>query len=218
MLYGDRLKMSEKPICGRCYDEVDVVYPANCDEDPVKRYGQTIGQYHCPDCGAMVIAGIPHPPLCQRCLTRTHPAFDILRNKCKVYIICPVRNITPEQKKEIEDYVVFLESVGYKCHFPPRDVKQDEETGSRICEEHRIAMSECDEVHVFWDVRSSGSHFDLGMAWMLGKPLRMIKSYHPDNEGKSYFKVIQSWKFGALANDKLVENEIRKLNLIGENK
>ena len=59
--------MSE--MCGRCYDSVDEVFPAPCDEKPEKLKGQPIGQYHCPDCGAMVLAGLPHPDLCRRCTT-----------------------------------------------------------------------------------------------------------------------------------------------------
>jgi len=59
--------MSE--MCGRCYDSVDEVFPAPCDEKPEKLKGQPIGQYHCPDCGAMVLAGLPHPDLCRRCIT-----------------------------------------------------------------------------------------------------------------------------------------------------
>lgn len=67
-------------VCGRCYDTVsslDEVFPANCDEKPEDLKGQPIGMYHCPDCGAMVIAGLPHPYLCKRCIDRTHPGFDV---------------------------------------------------------------------------------------------------------------------------------------------
>ena len=67
--------MSFKGICGRCYDAADV-FPANCDEKPEALLGQPIGMYHCPDCGAMVMAGIPHPDLCKPCLDRKHPHFD----------------------------------------------------------------------------------------------------------------------------------------------
>jgi hypothetical protein len=66
------------PICGRCYDDVSETLPANCDEKPELLKGQPIGQYHCPNCGAMVLAGMPHPELCSRCLKREHPGFDYL--------------------------------------------------------------------------------------------------------------------------------------------
>lgn len=62
-------------MCGRCYAE-GPVRSANCDEKPESLLGQPLGMYHCPDCGAMVMAGVPHPDMCQRCIDRQHPAFD----------------------------------------------------------------------------------------------------------------------------------------------
>jgi hypothetical protein len=38
-----------------------------CPEDPVALLGRPLGQYHCPVCGCMQVAGIPHmcdPDLC----------------------------------------------------------------------------------------------------------------------------------------------------------
>lgn len=32
-----------------------------CNYDPTKLLGQPIGMFHCPDCGEMIVAGIPHP-------------------------------------------------------------------------------------------------------------------------------------------------------------
>ena len=108
----------------------------------------------------------------------------------KIYLICPVRNITPEQQQEIFNYVVLLESKGQKVHYPPRDVDQEDPTGWTICKKHCEALIKSDEVHIFWDVSSKGSHFDLGMAFALDKKLKLVKAYQPDNEGKSYLKVI----------------------------
>ena len=68
-------------MCGRCYAEVDVLYPANCQEKPERLIGQPIGMYHCRDCGAMVIAGIVHPDLCKICLDRQHPSFDYIETE-----------------------------------------------------------------------------------------------------------------------------------------
>lgn len=31
-----------------------------CPEDPLALLGQPIGMYHCPYCGMMVLAGLPH--------------------------------------------------------------------------------------------------------------------------------------------------------------
>lgn len=34
---------------------------AKCDFDPTPLIGEPIGMFHCPSCGEMVIAGMPHP-------------------------------------------------------------------------------------------------------------------------------------------------------------
>ena len=62
------------PLCGRCYDE-GPLEPAPCAEHPEQR-DAALGMYHCPECGAMLLGGFPHFPLCHRCATRTHPQFD----------------------------------------------------------------------------------------------------------------------------------------------
>lgn len=69
-------EMNEGQMCGRCYDEVDELFVANCAEKPELLKGAPIGMYHCPDCGAVVLAGIPHPALCKRCNDRQHPFLD----------------------------------------------------------------------------------------------------------------------------------------------
>lgn len=33
-----------------------------CDYDPVPLAGLPLGMFHCPDCGCMILAGVPHPP------------------------------------------------------------------------------------------------------------------------------------------------------------
>ena len=64
-------------ICGRCYDETNELFSANCNERPEDLIGQPIGQYHCHDCGEMVLAGETHPKLCKKCIDREHPSFDL---------------------------------------------------------------------------------------------------------------------------------------------
>lgn len=58
--------LPEGPVCARCMNFIEV-FPANCAEKPEKLLGAPIGMYHCPDCGAMVLAGMPHPKLCAEC-------------------------------------------------------------------------------------------------------------------------------------------------------
>ena len=57
------------PLCARCYGE-GPLFPAPCAEKPEALAGAPIGMYHCPDCGAMVLAGVEHPDLCAACVMR----------------------------------------------------------------------------------------------------------------------------------------------------
>lgn len=57
-------------LCCRCYGPGPLV-PASCTEKPENTPGP-IGMYHCPDCGAMVLAGYEHPPLCVGCNQRAN--------------------------------------------------------------------------------------------------------------------------------------------------
>jgi hypothetical protein len=107
----------------------------------------------------------------------------------KIYIICPVRNIIKEQEKEIVNYIEQLKITSDVHSY--LNVNQDDNTGYNIVMSHKKALQECDEVHIFWDVTSKGSHMDLGMAVALEKPLKLVKYYHKDNKGKSYLKVIE---------------------------
>ena len=109
-----------------------------------------------------------------------------------IYVICPVRNVTEEQTKEIADYVAALEKEGHRVHYPPRDVNQNDETGINIVGAHMAAMRAVNRVDIFWDKTSSGSHFDLGMAMANGKRIKLVKTYQEDNPGKSYVKVMQT--------------------------
>jgi uncharacterized protein YlaI len=63
-------------MCGRCYVEFEKTFPPNCSEDPEKLINSGIGMYHCPDCGAMVLAGLPHPWMCKDCIDRNKKGFD----------------------------------------------------------------------------------------------------------------------------------------------
>lgn len=113
-----------------------------------------------------------------------------------IYIICAVRNALPDRLTEIRAYVGRLRRRGHSVHFPPDDAPQDCPTGRAICETHLIAMQGADEVHVFWDINSSGSHFDLGMAYALGKKIVPVACEVPDGNEKSYWKAVVSPNMG----------------------
>jgi hypothetical protein len=62
-------------LCGRCYGEVEELFDTRCRERPQDIVG-AVGLYHCPECGAMLLAGTPHPRVCLRCRDHNHPRFD----------------------------------------------------------------------------------------------------------------------------------------------
>lgn len=93
----------------------------------------------------------------------------------RVYIICPVRDCTVGDREKLDWYVEQLEKKGCHVHYPHRDVNQSNDDGGvRICSEHREAMFDCNEVHVLWNGKSQGSHFDLGMAYMMNRFLLAV--------------------------------------------
>jgi len=110
----------------------------------------------------------------------------------KIYIICPVRNQTSEQGVDIEEYIKELEK-DHTVFYPKRDAPQKCETGYKIVESELKAIKNADEVHVFWDINSKGSHFDLGMCYALNKKIIIKHLFNPDVNEKSYVKVIKEY-------------------------
>ena len=113
-----------------------------------------------------------------------------------VYLLCPVRNADKETQKKMDEYVSGLEARGISVHYPPRDVDQTEDgIGLAISTAHRGAMEACKEVHVFWDSQSYGSHFDLGMAFMLNKikktPIVMAADFE-STRNRSYGNMLKA--------------------------
>jgi len=120
----------------------------------------------------------------------------------KIYIICSVRDASPETRAALEAYTDMLEEEGHVVHLPHRDTNQGA-TGLEICMENGAGILQSDEVHIFWDKESFGSHFDLGMAFMLdmliGKKKRVCIMEMGDtghftmNSGKSFQRLLIEW-------------------------
>jgi hypothetical protein len=103
----------------------------------------------------------------------------------KIFLICPVRNVTPEETKAIQAYVADLEVKGHQVYWPARDTNQDDPIGLRICKDNRMAILQADGVHVWWNPASTGSMFDLGMAFMAHKWVVLVNGVEP-TVGKSF--------------------------------
>jgi len=87
--------------------------------------------------------------------------FDI-----DAYMICPVRNATPEEQIILEEYKKKGVEKGLVMHYPATDTDQEDETtgGYQILKDHHGEISNSRAVHVFWNKDSKGSYHDLGSA------------------------------------------------------
>ena len=108
----------------------------------------------------------------------------------KTFLICPVRGHKPEETEEI---VAKLEKEGWEVHWPHRDTNQEDEHGLNICKENRGAIITADIVHIVWDGKSTGSLFDMGMAFALGKEIKIIE-LPLLTRGKSFQNMITRWE------------------------
>jgi hypothetical protein len=114
--------------------------------------------------------------------------------KYDVFLICPVRNATDDQKAWMKGYIEQLEDAGMKVYYPARDTDQNDNIGFRICEDNRSAIFNSKEIHIFWDKDSQGSLFDLGMAFMMNKPLVIVNKIKVVlTDSKSFSNMILEW-------------------------
>lgn len=113
----------------------------------------------------------------------------------RIFLICSVRGASPETLAAQERYVAKLEAQGHKVHYPPRDTKQDA-CGLEICQQNLAAVDAADEVHVWYIPESQGTHFDMGMAFALGKPVRTANCPYYEPGKKSYAMMLSEWEFG----------------------
>ena len=109
-----------------------------------------------------------------------------------IFIICTVRTATPEYRKRLENYVFDLESKGFQVHLPHRDTNQTQ-TGFEICSENKEAIIKADEVHIFYNPNSLGTHFDMGVSFALDKKIVVVENLSYD-QGTSMLHVLMEWE------------------------
>ena len=107
----------------------------------------------------------------------------------KTFLIAPARGHAPDKWRAL---VEKLENAGFKVHWPARDTDQSCPTGLAICRQNLAAIENADCVHVAWDGASQGCLFDLGMAFALEKPVRVVEMPAP-TEGKSFQNMVRAW-------------------------
>ncbi len=105
----------------------------------------------------------------------------------KIFLISPVRNVSPKERREIKAYVARLENQGHEVHWPERDTNQQDRIGLRIITDNKNALAAANEIHIWWqweekkwwqkpfwwikERKSTGSLFDFGMAFALEKKI-----------------------------------------------
>jgi len=110
----------------------------------------------------------------------------------KIFVICTVRGASEEYKKKLEDYVKSLEDKGNIVHLPHRDTNQDA-NGIDICMQNAIAIKEANEVHIFYNNSSQGTHFDMGVSFALGKKIIIVENEEV-SIGKSFQRMLIEWE------------------------
>lgn len=110
----------------------------------------------------------------------------------KIFIICTVRSATPEYRKRLEEYVANLEAAGHIVHLPHRDTNQNG-TGFEICTQNGDAIATSDEVHIFYNTESQGTHFDMGVAFALKKVIKFVDRTILTPE-KSFKNMLAEWE------------------------
>jgi len=109
----------------------------------------------------------------------------------KIFIICTVRGALEGYKKKLRDYVKLLEIAGHKVHLPHRDTDQDAR-GYDICSQNAKAIAKSNEVHIFYNPDSKGTHFDMGIAFALGKKIVIVENIKYEEE-KSFSRMLTEW-------------------------
>lgn len=112
--------------------------------------------------------------------------------KNNIFIICTVRNASDEYRQQLEKYVVALETNGHNVHLPHRDTNQNQK-GLYICRQNRQAILNADEIHIFYNPDSRGTHFDMGMAFALNKKIVIVNNIQ-FGKGKSFAKMLNEWE------------------------
>lgn len=117
----------------------------------------------------------------------------------KIYIISSVRNATDRERAGLEAYTDWLEDQNHEVHLPHRDTNQ-QASGLDICFENAAAISMADEIHIFYNEDSIGSHFDLGMVFALDqiegrrKRIRFVnQGSHSRKSPKTFANMIDAW-------------------------
>ena len=104
-----------------------------------------------------------------------------------IYLTCPVRKASDDDKLFLAKYVNFLEKSGTGVYYPKWDTNQkDDSIGDKICSRNKQGILNAKQgVHKYLSGTSEGSMFDDGMTFMAEKPIRIINPQEIENSHKN---------------------------------
>lgn len=114
------------------------------------------------------------------------------RRKKRIYLAHPVRFADTEYAEKAASVVYALEAAGHEVYYPARDTEQALNSYG-ICQANCKGVRWADEVHVIWDGKSQGVLFDMGMAFAMKKPIRVV-SIPEATEEKSFQNLMYMWE------------------------
>ena len=109
-----------------------------------------------------------------------------------IFIICTVRNASNDYRLKLENYVNLLEKNGHIVHLPHRDTNQSA-SGIDICTGNMNAIKQADEVHIFYNPESLGTHFDMGVAFANNKKIKIVENVTYGSK-KSFARFLSEWE------------------------
>jgi hypothetical protein len=137
----------------------------------------------------------------------------------QVYILSPVRQVTPEQSVIIAAHVEKVKSDGDDVFNPIENAPQNDPTGYNIVMTELAALHKAAEdggrVDILWNLGgtpSEGSRVDVGMALSLGLQLRLVHVFNLDNPTgpQKCFSLICGW------DKEMVKDTLEEIQKSGE--
>ena len=85
------------------------------------------------------------------------------REKRSAFLICPVRESDEETTKLIKRWIDSKKH-RHDIYWPAIHTDQNDSHGMNICRANRLALTQADDLFIWFSPTSMGSHFDIGMA------------------------------------------------------
>lgn len=114
----------------------------------------------------------------------------------RVFLIHPVRDKSDAVTQIVEAVHAAVAGTDTTIYDPSLHTNQRDAVGLRICRDNLEAIRNADQVWLIWDGLSQGSLFDLGMAFALGKSLRVISVPPAVVNTKSFQAMAWAWANG----------------------